>query len=77
MGLSQPAVSSQIKRIEKIVGSPVFRKTPNGSTLTEVGRLVLVQARAIIEANDRLFALGGSLSESSPVRVGLGSIVVQ
>ena len=27
LGLSQPAVSSQIKRIEKIVGSPVFRKT--------------------------------------------------
>ena len=77
LGLSQPAVSSQIKRIEKIVGSPVFRKTPNGSTLTEVGRLVLVQARAIIEANDRLFALGGSLSESSPVRVGLSSIVVR
>ena len=38
---------------------------------------MLVQARAIIEANDRLFALGGSLSESSPVRVGLGSIAVR
>jgi molybdate transport repressor ModE-like protein len=60
LGLSQPAVSSQIKRLEQLVGGSLFSKTPNGSCPTDLGKLVLAQARKIIEANDQVLALGGT-----------------
>jgi DNA-binding transcriptional LysR family regulator len=77
LGLSQPAISSQIKRIEHAVGGSIFQKTANGSSATELGKLVLVQARKILEANDQLLLLGGASSEDSSVRLGLGMVCSQ
>jgi DNA-binding transcriptional LysR family regulator len=74
LGLSQPAVSSQIKRLEQIVGGSLFSKTPNGSVATDLGRLVLSQARKIIEANDQVLALGGTNGGSDRLRLGLSSV---
>ena len=45
LGLSQPAISSQIKRIEHVVGGSIFQKSANGSAATELGKLVLIQAK--------------------------------
>jgi DNA-binding transcriptional LysR family regulator len=74
LGLSQPAVSSQIKRLEQIVGGTLFSKTPNGSCATDLGRLVLAQARKIIEANDQVLALGGDEKNAFRLRLGLSSV---
>jgi DNA-binding transcriptional LysR family regulator len=74
LGLSQPAVSSQIKRLEQIVGGSLFSKTPNGSCPTDLGRLVLSQARKIIEANDQVLALGGTNGGSDRLRLGLSTV---
>jgi DNA-binding transcriptional LysR family regulator len=75
LGLSQPAVSSQIKRLEQIVGGSLFSKTPNGSCATDLGKLVLAQARKIIEANDQVLALGGADSSTGRLRLGLSSLL--
>ncbi|UGV28416.1 LysR family transcriptional regulator [Rhodopseudomonas boonkerdii] len=75
MGLSQPAVSSQIKRLEQLVGGSLFSKTPNGSCPTDLGKLVLAQARKIIEANDQVLALGGADSNAGRLRLGLSSLL--
>jgi DNA-binding transcriptional LysR family regulator len=77
LGLSQPAVSSQIKRLEQIVGGSLFSKTPNGSCCTELGKLVLAQARKIIEANDQVLALGGTDSGTGRLRLGLSSLMTR
>lgn len=78
LGLSQPAVSAQIKRLEHLVGGSLFIKTPNGSCCTELGKLVLAQARKIIEANDQVLALGGSDSSSTGrLRLGLSSLLAR
>jgi DNA-binding transcriptional LysR family regulator len=77
LGLSQPAVSSQIKRLEQIVGGSLFSKTPNGSCATDLGRLVLAQARKIIEANDQVLALGGTDGSTERLRLGLSSIMAR
>lgn len=77
LGLSQPAVSSQIKRLEQIVGGSLFSKTPNGSCPTDLGKLVLAQARKIIEANDQVLALGGADSNSGRLRLGLSSLLTR
>lgn len=77
LGLSQPAVSSQIKRLEHIVGGSLFSKTPIGSSATELGKLVLAQARKMIEANDQVLALGGTDSGPDRLRLGLSSLLVR
>lgn len=45
--LTQPAVSSQVKEIEKEIGSPVFLRTQEGLKLTAEGQIVLKYARRI------------------------------
>jgi DNA-binding transcriptional LysR family regulator len=77
LGLSQPAISSQIKRIEHAVGGSIFEKSANGSATTELGKLVLTQARKILEANDQLLLLRGTTTEDISVRLGLSHVYAQ
>lgn len=74
LGLSQPALSSQIKRIEQAVGGSIFQKTANGSVTTELGKLVLAQARKIVEANDQLLRLRGASADDNSIRLGLNNV---
>src|ERR1700759_3148582 len=77
LGLSQPAISSQIKRLQSLVGGPVFRKTANAPPPREWGKLALQQPRRILEANDQLLRLGGNTEGTQPLRLGLSSLFVQ
>jgi DNA-binding transcriptional LysR family regulator len=77
LGLSQPAVSSQIKRLQSLVGGELFLKTANGTTTTELGKLALQQARKILEANDQLLRLGGHSAGPTPLRLGMSTLFVQ
>jgi DNA-binding transcriptional LysR family regulator len=77
LGLSQPAVSSQIKRIQALVGGPLFARTANGTTATQLGKLVLHQARRILEANDQMLRMGGAAHLPQPVRLGLSTLFVR
>lgn len=72
LGLSQPAVSAQVKRIQTLVGGELFVKTANGTSMTELGKLALQQARRILDANDQIMGLGGA--ETRPLRrLGIAS----
>lgn len=77
LGLSQPAVSSQIKRLQSLVGGELFLRTANGTTATELGKLALQQARKILEANDQLLRLGGNTAGPMPLRLGISTLFVQ
>jgi DNA-binding transcriptional LysR family regulator len=77
LGLSQPAISSQIKRIEHAVGGSIFQKSANGSSTTELGKLVLIQAKKILEANDQLLLLRGASPEDQTIRLGLANFYSQ
>jgi DNA-binding transcriptional LysR family regulator len=77
LGLSQPAISSQIKRLQNLVGGALFVKTANGTTTTELGKLALHQARRILEANDQLLRLGGNTEGPQLLRLGLSTLFVQ
>jgi DNA-binding transcriptional LysR family regulator len=76
LGLSQPAISSQVKRLQNLVGGSLFIKTANGTTTTELGKLALRQARIILEANDQLLRLGGNNVDPQPLRLGLSTLFV-
>jgi DNA-binding transcriptional LysR family regulator len=76
LGLSQPAISSQVKRLQSLVGGSLFLKTANGTTTTELGKLALHQARRILEANDQLLRLGGNNDGPQALRLGLSTLLV-
>src|SRR5438477_8312326 len=77
LGLSQPAISAQIKRIEAIVGGSIFRKTGTGSVPTELGKLVLTHARRILEGNEQLLRLRGFADNRRTIRLGISPQYVE
>lgn len=75
LGLSQPAVTAQIKKLQTLIGGEVFTRTANGTTPTELGKLVVQQARRMLDANDQLFYLGGARAGESTIRLGLSTLL--
>ena len=49
-GISQPAASTRIRRLERQLGIPLIERSPRGSRLTPDGKLVAEWARAAIDA---------------------------
>ncbi len=52
LGIGQPAVSHAIKRLESVVGTRLFDRTPAGITLTAVGEDLWVRARSGFDVVD-------------------------
>ncbi|MBJ6636685.1 LysR family transcriptional regulator [Streptomyces sp. I5] len=52
--ITQPALSQQIRELEKRLGIPVVERTSRTLTLTEAGQALLPEARAAVAAVDRL-----------------------
>ena len=50
-GLSQQAVTSQMRRLESLVGADLLQKSPSGVTLTEFGAKMLRSARRMDSLN--------------------------
>jgi DNA-binding transcriptional LysR family regulator len=49
LGIAQPPLSQQIKRLEQLVGHRLFDRTTRGVTLTLAGQLLADRARSTIE----------------------------
>ncbi|AYY12036.1 LysR family transcriptional regulator [Actinobacteria bacterium YIM 96077] len=54
LGLAQPAVTSQLKRIERLLGGPIFIRDRHGARPTELGEMVLARARMLLPAAQEL-----------------------
>jgi len=48
LGLTQPALSAQLRSVERLVGGQLFDRTPSGSVPTELGRYVVRTARVVL-----------------------------
>lgn len=60
LGCDKSAVSRQLTRLEAEVGSQLIRRTTRGMALTELGSLVLREARQIDSALARIEQLTGT-----------------
>jgi DNA-binding transcriptional LysR family regulator len=70
LGRSQPAVSLQIKRLQELLGVPLFER--EGSTRpSEAGEVVATYARRIVALNDELVLRLSRKVEIGRVRIGL------
>jgi DNA-binding transcriptional LysR family regulator len=77
VGLSQPALSAHLKKIEALVGGSIFKKAASGSIPTDLGKLVIVQARRIIDSNDQLLRLRGDAEVSRSIRLGISNLYAE
>lgn len=77
LGLSQPAISAQIKRLQILVGGPVFARTPGGVALNDRGKMLLPHIRRLLEINDRILGFGGAIHDMRPIRLGLSELYVE
>ncbi|MDX3850462.1 LysR family transcriptional regulator [Streptomyces sp. AK02-01A] len=56
MGISQPAASSRVRAMERLLGVALVDRSPHGSRLTDAGTLVTDWARRVVEAAEVLDA---------------------
>jgi len=68
---TQPAVSQQMLRLEKIIGRKLFYRSRNGVKLTSHGELLVVYANRAIDLNEEALARLREESASGPVRLGV------
>lgn len=53
LGISQPALSQQVRQIEKIVGGELMERGRRKVVLTALGRVLLEQAEKVVDQSDR------------------------
>ena len=74
LNLTVSAVSTQIKRLEEIVGAELFARTPGRLTITAAGERFAADTRQLIESAERaLTRLDETVGHSGHVDLSLGA----
>ncbi|MEJ8640382.1 LysR family transcriptional regulator [Streptomyces sp. MS1.HAVA.3] len=76
LGVSQPALSAQLRRIERVTGGELFVRGRGGVEPTALGQFVLARARRVLSEMDALGAEARDLSTGSPLRLGCIMLVL-
>ena len=70
LGVTQPAVSAQIKRLQVLLGADLLDKSAPGVSLTAPGELVVNYARRLLSINDQILDIAGPRPAAKTIRVG-------
>lgn len=77
LGIAQPALTAQLRRIERILGGPLFDRDHRGVKTTPLGDLVVARAQLIMPAVagllDDAARLSGAGRTSLPDQVSIGA----
>lgn len=71
LGVTQPAVSAQIKRLQSVLGTDLLDKSAPGVSLTPSGDLVVNYARRLLSINDQILDLAAPRSVAKSIRIGV------
>jgi DNA-binding transcriptional LysR family regulator len=72
LGITQPAVSAQVKRLQQLLGGDLMDKSAPGVALTPMGETVLSYARRLLAINDQILNFAGPpVAAPHTIRVGL------
>ncbi|HVX99212.1 MAG TPA: LysR family transcriptional regulator [Pseudorhodoplanes sp.] len=72
LGITQPAVSAQIKRLQYLLGTDLLDKSAPGVTLTSTGELVVNYARRLLAINDQILDFAAPRPSKQILRIGMG-----
>jgi DNA-binding transcriptional LysR family regulator len=72
LGMQQPPLSQQIKALERRLDVQLFRRKPRGVELTDAGRALLEEARAILAHLDRAFETTQRTARGEQGRIRVG-----
>lgn len=70
LGLSQPAVSKKVQRLEEQLGSKLLRRNGHSLVLTQLGHELLAHAGEIVEVHDRAVERIAKSPVEGAVRLG-------
>ncbi len=76
LGVSQPALSAQLRRIERVAGGELFTRSAHGVEPTELGVYVLDRARRVLGEMEALSAGARSVAATGTIRLGGVSLVL-
>lgn len=71
LGVTQPAVSAQIKRLQFLLGYDLLDKSAPGVSLTARGEIVVNHARRLLSINDDILHLTGAKEAKQVLRIGI------
>lgn len=74
LGLTQPAISSHMKRLQQMVGGELFDRSAGGLTLTSKGEIVKYYATRIINLNWQMLRLCGGGEVNRTFRIGIQNV---
>src|SRR5580693_1721076 len=72
LGMQQPPLSQQIRALERELDVQLLRRKPRGVELTEAGRALLADARAILAHIDHAFATTKRTARGEQGRIAVG-----
>ena len=67
--ITQPTLSSQLRKLEETLGVPLVERTTRFVTLTPIGETVVTHARRILEEADQIAELVGADGGQGAARV--------
>ncbi|WP_157244276.1 LysR family transcriptional regulator [Nonomuraea typhae] len=73
LGLAQPALTAQLKRIERVLGGALFERDRRGARPTLLGELVLERARVLLPAAKELQDEALRFASTPSVRYRIGA----
>ena len=77
LNLTQPAVSLQIKQLERLLGGDLFIKKKVGVALSDLGLTVDRLARRILTLNNQLIGIAGRAQQRETVHLGIQCVYAQ
>lgn len=77
LGLTQPAISAQMKRLQGLLGGDLFIKRGQGVGLTELGSIVESYARRVLALNDQVIAIAGRVPKGETLYIGIQNVFVR
>jgi DNA-binding transcriptional LysR family regulator len=73
LGVTQPAISAQIKRLQGLLGYELLDKSAPGVSLTPLGAAVVEHARRMLAINDEIVRLMPKPAPAETLRIGIPS----
>jgi DNA-binding transcriptional LysR family regulator len=72
----QPALTRSLRRLERLVGAPLFVRSSRGATLTELGRRLLQPVRDLVDQADAVEAQAHAEARQATGVIKIGAVDV-